>query len=411
MNSRTLSNTKKSPPYITLWHKADKKMHSNTHLHMKVKVGLVGLPNVGKSTLFNSITQKSIASAENFPFCTITPNVSPIPLPDKNLHDIADIAKSKKVAPARIELIDVAGLVKGASRGEGLGNQFLATVRECHCIIHVLRSYINDDIVHVHGEVDPLLDAEVVSLELLLADLDHVKRRLDRITPQKNMEEKKVLEKILHNLEKSIPARCINLSEKEQFLIKSMGLLTLKPVIYAFNVDDVDFTLNREEALSNAESIMKQIQYQDIAKDKFALVSAKFEEEFTSMNKDEQIEYLNALGIDDKTEDISSSLSFSMLPTLAREILDLSICYTGPGVPPNKSQTTKSYLFSHMTAYDLAGRLHGDILRGFIRAEVINTNDFLKFESYNAAKESGFVRVEGKDYVIQSEDIVLIKWR
>lgn len=385
----------------------------STFLQMKTKVGLVGLPNVGKSTLFNSVAQKSIAAAENFPFCTIEPNVSPVAIPDPNLSHIARIAKSRKAVPARIELIDVAGLVKGASRGEGLGNRFLATVRECDCICHVIRNYINDDVVHVHGTVDPVADAEVVALELLLADLDHVTRRIDRITPE--TEEKTVLIKIQEGLEQSIPARSIGLSDEEQFAIKSMGLLTLKPVIYAFNVDDVDFTLNREEALADAEKVMNQIQYRDPARDTFTLVSAKLEEELISLDKEEQIEYLEALGIesDDGEDQLIELLSYNVLPTLVKDLLDLSICYTGPGVPPERSLTTKTYLFSSgsMTASDLAGRLHGEIKRGFIRAEVVNAKDLLNFENYNASKDSGNVSVEGRDYQINTEDIVLIKWK
>ena len=387
----------------------------HSHLSMKVKCGVVGLPNVGKSTLFNALAKRSLAESANFPFCTIDPNIAPIAIPDQYLEPLGVLANSRRTVPATIEFVDVAGLVKGASRGEGLGNKFLATIRECDCIVHVVRTFEDANTIHVDGKVEPLADAEVVNLELLLADLAHVERRLDKTSCQG--EEREALEMAMDCLEKGVPARSAGLSQTQAKAIKSMGLLTLKPVIYAFNVDEVDFFLSRDDVLRGAKDVVKSLQYSDDASSLCTIVSAKVEAELSATSHDEQVEYLSSLGVeleDDSDGSIMDMLSYNVLPLQVMELLDLSLCYTGPGVPPERSQTTKAHVFrqaQELTAVGLASKLHGTIEKGFIRAEVISAPELLEYPNHVEAKESGKVRVEGKDYTLNPSDVVLIKWR
>ncbi|KAL3756747.1 hypothetical protein ACHAWU_003497 [Discostella pseudostelligera] len=389
-------------------------------LSMKIKVGLIGLPNVGKSTLFNAVAQKSIAEARNFPFCTIEPNVTPIPIPDDDtnhttLKKLATLAKSTNALPSNIFLVDVAGLVKGASKGEGLGNKFLATVRECDLIVHVVRSYIDDDIIHVSEKIDPVSDADIVNLELILADLAQVQRRLDNSACDGM--ERCVLLLVENALENGLPARSLNLSIEEVNAVKSMGLLSLKPMIYAFNVDEVDFALNWSESMYLAGECMKQLQYCDMDTDSCMVVSAKLESDIGALSSEQRCEYLESIGAEFRDPAAESRLwSYHNLPLRVKEVLHLGLVYTGPGVPPERSRTTKAHILSSfsnngMTAFDLAGKLHGDIQKGFIRAEVIQSQDLIGYENYSAAKEDGRIRTEGKEYVLTNGDVVLIKWR
>lgn len=319
--------------------------------------------------------------------------------------------------PPLIHWTDVAGLVRGASRGEGLGNRFLATIRECDAVCHVLRDYEDETVVHVDGRVDASEDAAVVNCELVLADLAHVGRRLEK--KGCDGEERRVLEKVERGLEEGMPARVLGLSEEEVFTVKGMGLLTLKPVLYVFNVDEVDFTLGREEALIRAKDVMKTIAYSDQDTDVLTLVSAKFEAEISSQSMEDRMEYLASLGLeqlDSDNEKLDDLFSYNTLPSLIQKILNLSVVYTGPGVPPERSQTTRAHLFRRgaLTASDLAGRIHGDIQKGFIRAEVTEVTDLLGSgccDCYTDAKEKGVVRTEGRDYVLEDGDVVLIKWK
>ena len=412
----------KRPTKITL-----PSIDSHNRLHMKVRIGLIGLPNVGKSTLFNALARQSIAQAANFPFCTIEPNVAPVTVPDPYLQRLGQSAMSDKTLNAVMEFVDVAGLVKGASRGEGLGNRFLATIRECHAVCHVIRNFEDPEIVHVAEKgIDPIQDAEVINLELVLADIAHIERRLEKTTCQGD--EREALDRLLPQLQKGLPARAVGLSVSEQLAVRSMGLLTLKPVVYVFNVDEIDFLLDKATSEAKAQQMMDQIQYCDTTTDTFAVVSAKLEAQISRLETPaEQIRYLETIiavedlpTCDDPSEHdpsltrIPIAMSYNVLPTTILHILRLFLAYTGPGVPPERSRTTKAHLLSEqkgLTTLQLAGRLHGTIAKGFMRAEVISASKLLEYESYNDAKDAGAIRVEGKDAVVANGDVICIKWK
>jgi hypothetical protein len=357
--------------------------------------GIVGLPNVGKSTLFNALVANAKAEAANFPFCTIEPNVGVVSVPDERLQVLAKLSNSEKIVPTRIEFVDIAGLVAGASKGEGLGNQFLANIREVDAIVHVVRCFDNDDIIHVSGSVDPVRDIEVINLELALADLSQIERRIDRTRKQaKNNKEAQIELKALENLSAALnegkPVRQVTLTEEEAESIKALGLLTGKPVIYAANVSEDD--------LATGNDWVKQVkQIADAEGSKIVVVSAQVESELIDLPEDERADYLATLGVEEG--------GLKSLIKATYELLGLrTYLTTGP-------QETRAWtIHGGMKAPQAAGVIHSDFERGFIRAETIAYQDLVTAGSMTAAKEKGLVRSEGKEYVVQEGDVMLFRF-
>jgi hypothetical protein len=360
-----------------------------------LRAGIVGLPNVGKSTLFNAVVANAKAQAANFPFCTIEPNVGVVAVPDDRLQTLAKISESAEIIPARVEFVDIAGLVKGASQGEGLGNQFLANIREVDAIVHVVRCFENDDIIHVAGSVDPIRDIEIINLELALADLGQVEKRLDRARKQargnKELQaEVDALEKLLPVLNEGKPARLVNLTEDEALATKALGMLTSKPIIYAANVSEDDL------AAGNAwVEQVRELAAQENAQ--VVVVSAQVESELIELPEAEQADFLEALGV---TE--------GGLKSLIRATYDLlglrTYFTTGP------KETRAWTITAGMVAPQAAGVIHTDFERGFIRAETVAYKDLVTTGSMTNAKEKGLVRSEGKDYVVQEGDVLLFRF-
>ncbi|PZV20596.1 MAG: redox-regulated ATPase YchF [Snowella sp.] len=360
-----------------------------------LQAGIVGLPNVGKSTLFNALVANAKAEAANFPFCTIEPNVGVVSVPDDRLGILAKISQSAKIIPTRMEFVDIAGLVKGASQGEGLGNQFLANIREVDAIVHVVRCFDDDDIIHVSGSVDPERDIEVINLELALADLSQVEKRLERAKKQakgnKDQQvEIEVLEKIIALLNEGKPARNLKLTEEEELLIKPLGLLTRKPIIFAANVSEEDLAsgndwVKKVEAIATQEGA------------KVVIVSAQVEAELLELPEEEQLDYLASLG--------ATEGGLKSLIKATYELLGLrTYLTTGP-------QETRAWTIqAGMKAPQAAGVIHTDFERGFIRAETVAFNDLVATGGMQAAKEKGLVRSEGKEYVVQEGDVLLFRF-
>ncbi|AFY78418.1 GTP-binding protein YchF [Pleurocapsa sp. PCC 7327] len=356
--------------------------------------GIVGLPNVGKSTLFNALVANAKAEAANFPFCTIEPNVGVVSVPDERLQVLAKLSHSEKIVPTRIEFVDIAGLVKGASKGEGLGNQFLANIREVDAIVHVVRCFENDDIIHVSGSVDPVRDIEVINLELALADLAQVERRIDRTRKQaRNSKEAQIelraLEKLSAALNEGKSARQVDLSEEEAEAIKSLGLLTGKPIIYAANVSE-------EDLAQGNEWVEKVKQVAAAEGSKVVVVSAQVEAELVDLSEGERADYLAALGVEEG--------GLKSLIKATYELLGLRT-YLTTGPQESRAWTIRA----GMKAPQAAGVIHSDFEKKFIRAETISYEDLVAAGSMAAAREKGLVRSEGKDYVVQEGDVMLFR--
>ena len=362
-----------------------------------MKLGIVGLPNVGKSTLFNALTKAGAESA-NYPFCTIDSNIGIAFVPDKRLKALSDLYNSEKITPATVEFVDIAGLVKGASKGEGLGNQFLANIREVDAIVHVVRCFDDANVVHVDGNVDPIRDIETINLELIFSDLEIIERRIAKTARGARNDkalaaELAVLEKIKKHLEEGKLAKTLELSEEETEIAKDFNLLTAKPVIYAANVAEDDLA---NDGINN-EYVKKVREYAKETDSEVFVVSAKTEEELSELDDDEKEVFLEDMGLTESCLDKLIKASFSILGLT-------SFLTAGP-------KEVRAWTINKGTkAPQAAGKIHTDFEKGFIKAEVVNYNDLMELGSLNAAKEKGLVRMEGKEYVVRDDDIIVFRF-
>jgi hypothetical protein len=346
---------------------------------MSLSIGIVGLPNVGKSTLFNILTKKQV-EASNYPFCTIDPNVGVVKVPDDRLDKIAQISQPAKIIPTFIEFTDIAGLVKGAHEGEGLGNQFLSHIRECDAICEVVRDFKDPNVIHVNGEIDPIGDQETINMELIFADLKTVEKRLEKVAREiksgdkEIAKQKEILERIKTLLDQGKAARELEIKEEEKIFIKSLSLLTIKPIIYALNSDDTE---KNTDFNWDGEAIR---------------INVKLEEEIAKLPEEEQTEYMKELGIEKSGLD--------KLITASYKLLGLETFFT-----TGKDETRAWTIKKGSKAPQAAAEIHTDFEKGFVRAEVINWKKFIEAGGENKAKELGLIRTEGKDYIVQDGDI------
>ena len=359
-----------------------------------MKIGIVGLPNVGKSTLFNSITNAG-AECANYPFCTIEPNVGVVPVPDERLDVLGKMYDTEKITHAIIEFVDIAGLVKGASKGEGLGNKFLSHIRETDSIVEVVRCFDDSNIVHVDGSVDPIRDIETINLELVLADLETVNKRIERAAKlakgdKKYFAEEDLFKKIRDHLEAGKPARTLDLNDDEKEMVKDAFLLTMKPILYVANVSEKDIGTENDY-------VKKVKEYAKAEGSDVVPLCVKIEEELSSLEGEEKQEMLEAMGLDESGLDKVIKASYDLLGLMS---------FLTAGKKEVRAWTIKK----GTKAPQAAGKIHTDFERGFIKAEIVSYDDLVRLGSYQKAKEAGLVRLEGKDYVMQNGDIVEFKF-
>lgn len=357
---------------------------------MGIKCGIVGLPNVGKSTLFNALTRSAIA-AENYPFCTIDPNVGIVPVPDPRLDQLAAIVKPERVVPTTVEFVDIAGIVKGASTGEGLGNKFLANIREVDAITHVVRCFVNDDVIHVSGKVDPLADIETINTELALADLETVEKALQRAEKAAKAQDKEaikardIIKRVRDALNEGVPARAVTLDDTERPVVRDLQLMTYKPVLYVANVQESGFTDN--PMLAAVEALAEREGSQVVP------VCAAIEAEISQLDDADRAEFLQDLGLEEP--------GLNRVIRAGYTLLGLQTYFTA-GVKEVRAWTVKK----GATAPQAAGVIHTDFERGFIRAEVIGFDDYIALQGEQGAKEAGKLRLEGKEYVVREGDVM-----
>ena len=364
-----------------------------------MKLGIVGLPNVGKSTLFNSLTKAGAESA-NYPFCTIDPNVGVVTVPDERLNVLGEMYHTKKIIPAAIEFVDIAGLVKGASKGEGLGNQFLANIREVDAIVHVVRCFENSNIVHVDGSINPLRDIETINLKLIFSDLEILERRISKVSKvarndKSAAKELGLLNKVKAHLEDGKLAKTFEEvdDEEEQAWLESYNLLTYKPVIYAANVSEDDLA----DDAANNEGVQAVREYAKGEQSEVFVVCAEIEAEISELDDDEKKMFLEDLGLKESGLEKLIKASYKLLGLIS---------YLTAGEPEVRAWT----ITEGTKAPQAAGKIHSDFERGFIRAEVVSYDDLIACGSHTAAKEKGLIRLEGKDYVVKDGDIMLFRF-